>query len=307
MDRIQMLEVFVAVAEAGSFAGGARATGLSPPSVTRGVNELEDRLGARLFLRTTRVVRLTDAGRGYLEEVRGILSDLRAADDLASGTAARPTGHLRITAPVEFGHIHVAPILADFLGAYPDVSADLLTVDRIVNLVEEGIDVALRIGDLPPSGLTAVRIGQVRRVVCATPDYLGMHGVPQTPADLAHHKVISIGGVSPTTEWRFGKDRGEIVRLKPRLFVSNVGAALEVARRGWGVTRALSYQIDPDLRKGTLRTVLDPFEPERLPVHLVHQEGRRVTAKLRRFLDFARDRLRALPVLNGQDGGVGPR
>lgn len=299
MDRIQMLEVFVAVAEAGSFAGGARATGLSPPSVTRGVNELEERLGARLFIRTTRVVRLTDVGRDYLEEVRGILSDLRAADDLASGTAARPTGHLRITAPVEFGHIHVAPILADFLDAYPAVSADLLTVDRIVNLAEEGIDVALRIGDLPPSGLTAVRVGHVRRVICAAPDYLRKQGVPQTPADLAHHRIIAIGGVTPTTEWRFGKDKVEIVRLKPRLFVSHVGAALELARRGWGMTSALSYQVDRDLQGGGLLTVLDPFEPERLPVHLVHHEGRRVTAKLRSFLDFACDRLRALPVLNG--------
>lgn len=299
MDRIQMLEVFVAVAEAGSFAGGARATGLSPPSVTRGVNELEERLGARLFIRTTRVVRLTDVGRDYLEEVRGILSDLRAADDLASGTAARPTGHLRITAPVEFGHIHVAPILADSLDAYPAVSADLLTVDRIVNLAEEGIDVALRIGDLPPSGLTAVRVGHVRRVICAAPDYLRKQGVPQTPADLAHHRIIAIGGVTPTTEWRFGKDKVEIVRLKPRLFVSHVGAALELARRGWGMTSALSYQVDRDLQGGGLLTVLDPFEPERLPVHLVHHEGRRVTAKLRSFLDFACDRLRALPVLNG--------
>lgn len=293
-----MLELFVAVAEAGSFAGGARATGLSPPSVTRGVNDLEERLGARLFLRTTRVVRLTDVGRDYLEEVRGILSDLRAADDLASGTAARPTGHLRVTAPVEFGHIHIAPILADFLDAYPAVSADLLTVDRIVNLVEEGIDVALRIGDLPPSGLTAVRVGHVRRVICATLGYLKEHGVPQTPADLAHHRIIAISSAAPITEWRFGKEHSEIVRLKPRLFVSNVGAALELARRGWGITRALSYQVDRDLQDGSLLTLLDPFEAERLPVHLVHHEGRRVTAKLRRFLDFARDRLRALPVLN---------
>lgn len=297
MDRIQMLEVFVAVAEAGSFAGGARTTGLSPPSVTRGVTELEERLGARLFLRTTRVVRLTEVGRDYLEEVRGILSDLRAADELASGTAARPTGHLRITAPVEFGHHHLAPILADFLDAYPAVSADLLTVDRIVNLAEEGVDVALRIGDLPPSGLTAVRVGQVRRVVCASPDYLRNHGVPQTPADLAHHRIIAIGGATTTIEWRFGKDKAEIARLKPRLFVSNVGAALELARRGWGIPRALSYQVDRDLQDGTLETVLDPFGAERLPVHLVHHEGRRVTSKLRSFLDFARDRLRDLPVL----------
>lgn len=299
MDRVLMLEVFVAVAETGSFAGGARATGLSPPSVTRGVNDLEEHLKARLFTRTTRVVRLTDIGRHYLEEVRSILSDLRAADDLASGTAARPTGHLRLTAPIEFGRIHVAPLLAEFLDEYPEVSAELLTVDRIVNLVEEGIDVAVRIGNLPPSGLMAMRVGHVRRVVCATPDYFKAHGVPQTPADLAHHKIISIGGITPSSEWRFGQDQAEMVRLKPRLVVSSVGAALDLAREGWGVTRALSYQVAPDLQAGLLQTVLERFEPEPAPVHLVHQEGRRVTAKLRCFLDFAQDRLRRLPVLNG--------
>lgn len=294
-----MLEVFAAVAEAGSFAGGGRATGLSAPSVTRGVNELEERLGARLFTRTTRVVRLTDVGQGYLEEVRSILADLQAADDLASGTAARPTGLLRVTAPVEFGRIHVAPVLADFLDTYPDVSAELLTVDRVVNLVEEGIDVGLRIGDLPPSGLMAVRVGHVRRVVCASPGYLKAHGVPKTPQDLAKHKIVSISSVTPNTEWRFGKEGHDVVRLKPRLHVSSIGAGLALARAGWGLTRVLSYQIGPDLQAGTLQTVLEPYEPERLPVHLVHQEGRRVSAKLRAFLDFARDRLRGVPVLNG--------
>ncbi|UWQ19874.1 LysR family transcriptional regulator [Jannaschia sp. M317] len=298
MDRIQLLEVFTAVAEAGSFAAGGRATGLSAPSVTRGINELEERLGARLFTRTTRVVRLTDVGQTYLEEVRSILADLQAADDLASGGAARPTGLLRITAPVEFGRIHVAPVLADFLDTYPDVSADLLTVDRVVNLVEEGIDVAVRIGDLPPTGLMAVRIGYVRRVVCASPAYLKANGVPKTPQDLQSHKIISVSGISPNTEWRFGKDRDQVVRLKPRLRVSNVGAGLALAQAGWGLTRVLSYQIGPNLQSGSLQTVLEPFEPELLPVHLVHQEGRRVTAKLRCFLDFARDRLRGVPVLS---------
>jgi DNA-binding transcriptional LysR family regulator len=294
-----MLEVFVAVAEAGSFAGGGRATGLSEPSVTRGVNELEERLGARLFTRTTRVVRLTDVGQGYLQEVRGILADLQAADDLASGAAARPTGLLRVTAPVEFGRIHVAPVLADFLDTYPDVSAELLTVDRVVNLVEEGIDVGLRIGDLPPSGLMAVRVGHVRRVVCASPGYLKANGVPKTPQDLTQHKIVSTSSATPNTEWRFGKDGHEVVRLKPRLYVSSIGAGLALARAGWGLTRVLSYQIGPDLQAGTLQTVLETHEPERLPVHLVHQEGRRVSAKLRSFLDFARDRLRGAPVLNG--------
>lgn len=299
MDRIQMLEVFVAVAEAQSFAGGARSTGLSPPSVTRGINELEARLGARLFTRTTRIVRLTDVGRAYLAEVRSILADLTSADALASGAAARPTGHLRITAPVEFGRILIAPILAEFLDEYPDVSADLVTVDRVVNLVEEGIDVALRIGGLPPSGLVALRIGHVRRVVCASPAYLEQNGIPKVPADLIHHKIISIAGVTPNTEWRFGEAQEQTVRLKPRLSVSNVGAGLELARRGWGITRALSYQVGPDLQAGSLQTMLESYEPARLPVHLVHQEGRRVPAKLRCFLDFARDRLRGMAVLNG--------
>ncbi len=299
MDRIQRLEVFVSVAEAGSFAGGGRATGLSAPSVTRGINELEERLGARLFTRTTRVVRLTDVGRSYLEEVRSILADLQAADDLASGAAARPAGLLRVTAPVEFGRIYVAPVLADFLDTYPEVSADLLMVDRVVNLLDEGIDVALRIGDLPSSGLVAVRVGHVRQVVCASPDYLKTNGIPNAPQDLQAHKIVSIAAITPHTEWRFGKDRDQVVRIKPRLSVSNVGAGLALARSGWGLARVLSYQIGPDLQTGELQTVLEPFEPTRLPVHLVHQQGRRVTAKLRCFLDFARDRLREVPVLNG--------
>lgn len=298
MDRIQMLEVFVAVADTGSFSGAGRVTGLSAPSITRGINELETRLGARLFTRTTRVVRLTDIGQTYVQEVRGILADLRAADDLASGAAARPTGLLRITAPVEFGRIHVAPLLADFLDLYPDVSAELLTVDRVVNLVEEGIDVAIRIGHLPSSGLMAVQIGHVRRVVCAAPAYLAARGVPGTPQDLQQHNIVSIGDGGSHAEWRFGKDQDQALRMKPRLNVSNVGAGLALARSGWGLTRALSYQIGPDLHSGDLQTVLEAFEPEPLPVHLVHQEGRRVTAKLRHFIDFARDRLRGEPVLN---------
>ena len=298
MDRIQMLEVFAAVADTGSFSGAGRVTGLSAPSITRGINELEERLGARLFTRTTRVVRLTDIGQTYVQEVRGILADLKAADDLASGAAARPAGLLRVTAPVEFGRIHVAPLLAEFLDLYPDVSADLVTVDRVVNLVEEGIDVAIRIGDLPSSGLMAVQIGHVRRVVCAAPGYLAENGAPGVPQDLQHHNIIAIGDGGSHAEWRFGKDREQVVRMKPRLSVSNVGAGLALARSGWGLTRVLSYQIGPDLQSGDLQTVLDAFEPAPLPVHLVHQEGRRVTAKLRHFIDFTRDRLRGEPVLN---------
>ncbi|MEM7258095.1 MAG: LysR family transcriptional regulator, partial [Pseudomonadota bacterium] len=204
MDRIRTLEVFVAVAEAGSFTGGARTVGLSAPSVTRGINALENRLRTRLFARTTRNVRLTDVGADYLEESRAILSQLQAADDAASGAATNPVGRLRITCSHEFGRIYVTPILTAFLDTYPDVTAELMIVDRVVNMVEEGFDVAVRLGALPSSGLTAVRVGSVRRVVCGAPDYFKRQGVPKTPGDLQHHQIISASPNDQPTEWRFG-------------------------------------------------------------------------------------------------------
>ncbi|MEO0669854.1 MAG: LysR family transcriptional regulator [Pseudomonadota bacterium] len=298
MDRLQSLEVFIAVAEAESFAAGARAMGLSAPSATRGVNALEDRLGARLFTRTTRRVRLTDVGRAYLEDARHVLAQLQAADDAAKGAALTPVGQLRITCSTEFGRIYVAPILTDFLDTYPGVSSDVLMVNRVVNMVEEGFDVAVRIGPLPASGLSAVRVGQVRRIVCAAPDYLRRHGIPQTPADLAAHRIVAAAPVSPAAEWRFGDARQTTVRVTPRLRVSSVAAAIDVARQGWGLVRVLSYQVGPDLGDGTLHEVLHDHAPEPLPIHLVHVEGRRAPAKVRAFIDFARDRLRAHRALN---------
>lgn len=298
MDRLQSLEVFVAVAEAESFAGGARAVGLSAPSATRGVNALEDRLGARLFTRTTRRVRLTDVGKAYLEDARHVLAQLQAADDAATGAALTPVGQLRITCSNEFGRIYIMPILMDFLDAHPAVTSDVLMVDRIVNLVEEGFDVAVRIGPLPSSGLSAVRVGRVRRIICGAPEYLEQNGIPQTPADLLGHQIISAAPVSPVTEWRFGQDAQDTVRVKPRLTVSSVAAAIAVAREGWGLVRVLSYQVGPDLIDGTLKSVLEDFEPAPLPIHLVHVEGRRAPAKVRAFIDFAKERLRSRSALN---------
>lgn len=298
MDRVQSLEVFIAVAEAESFAGGARAMGLSGPSATRGINALEERLGARLFTRTTRRVRLTDVGSTYLEDARHILAQLQAADDAAAGAATNPVGKLRITCSNEFGRIYVTPIVTDFLDKYPDVTADVLMVDRIVNMVEEGFDIAVRIGPLPSSGLSAVKVGRVRRVVCGAPDYFDRHGVPQTPEDLKDHQIVSASPVSPASDWRFGNDMQHIVRIQPRLVVSSVAAGIAVAKRGWGLCRVLSYQIGPDLQAGHLLTVLEDCEPEPLPIHLVHVEGRRAAAKVRTFIDFAKGRLRSVSVLN---------
>lgn len=298
MDKLQTLEVFVAVAEAESFAGGARAVGLSAPSATRGINALEDRLGARLFTRTTRVVRLTDEGRSYLEEVRAILADLQAADDAVSGAVGNPKGLLRITTPVEFGRLHVTPIVAEYLDLYPDVNASIMMLDRVVNLVDEGQDVGIRIGPLSSSGLMAIRVGRVRRVICGSPDYFAKNGVPQTLEDLSDHRLIVASTVTLTGEWRFGKLQDKVVRINPRLAVSSIAAAVEIARQGWGLVSVLSYQIGPDLRAGTLQTVLEEYEPDPMPIHLVHYSGRRVPAKVRGFLDLARDRLRQSPVLN---------
>ncbi|WP_415922261.1 LysR family transcriptional regulator [Tateyamaria sp. SN6-1] len=297
MDRIQALEVFVAVAEAESFAGGARVVGLSAPSVTRGVNALEQRLGARLFTRTTRQVRLTDVGAAYLEDARAILAHLQSADDAAAGAATNPVGKLRITCSHEFGRIYVTPILTAFLDTYPDVTAEMAVVDRVVNMVEEGFDVAVRIGELPSSGLSAVRVGQVRMVVCGSPDYFARHGIPQTPQDLKHHQIVSASPNSPSTEWRFGTQLEESFRLRSRLTVGSMAAGIEVTRQGWGISRVLSYQIGPDLEAGRLQTVLEANEPPPLPINLVHIEGRRAAAKVRSFVDFAAERLRALDAL----------
>ncbi len=298
MDRIQALEVFIAVAEARSFAGGARKTRLSAPSVTRGINSLEDRLGARLFTRTTRRVRLTDVGQAYLEDARQILEHLQTADDAAAGAATNPVGQLRLTCSHEFGRIYVMPILTEFLSLYPDVSVDVVMVDRIVNLVEEGFDIAVRIGHLPSSDLSAVKAGRVRRVVCGSPDYFARHGMPRAPEDLAAHKTVAISPVSPSPEWRFGYRMDQVVRVDSRLTVSSVASGIEVARKGWGLTRVLSYQIGPDLENGALQTVLEDFEPEPLPIQLVHVEGRRAAAKVRAFVELASQRLRAVAVLN---------
>ncbi len=298
MDRIQALEVFVAVAEARSFAGGARKTGLSAPSVTRGINSLEERLGARLFTRTTRRVRLTDVGQAYLEDARQILEHMQAANDAAAGAATNPVGQLRLTCSHEFGRIYVMPILTEFLSIYPNVSVDVVMVDRIVNLVEEGFDIAVRIGHLPSSDLSAIKVGRVRRVVCGSPDYFARNGMPLSPEELKAHTTIAISPVSPSPEWRFGYGMDQVVRVDSRLTVSSVASGLEVSRKGWGLTRVLSYQIGPDLENGAMQTVLEDFEPEPLPIHLVHVEGRRAAAKVRAFVDLASQRLRAVAVLN---------
>jgi len=298
MDRLQAMTTFVAVVDSGGFASAARKLNLSPPVVTRAVAELEERLGLRLLTRTTRVVRVTDAGARFAEDCRRILADIDEAEITASGTHTTPRGVLTVTAPVLFGQLYVTPILVSYRQQFPEVDAQCLFLDRVVNLVEEGVDVAIRIGELPDSSLQAVRVGRVRRVLVASPAYLHARGVPQRPEDLAGHTIVSAAGVSPVSEWRFS-DAGtaQVQRLQPRMRTTTNDSAIAAALAGLGIARLLSYQVAAQVRNGALQPVLEAFEPAPLPVHVAHHEGRRVTQKVRAFVDLAVERLRGDPAL----------
>lgn len=299
MDRIHLITVFVAVVDANGFAGAARKLNISPPAVTRAINELEAHLGVRLLTRTTRVVRVTEPGARYVEDCRRILSDLRAADESACGVHSAPRGQLTITAPVLFGARFVTPIVTEYLRRYPDVSASCWFHDRVVNMLDEGIEIAVRIGELPDSSMQAIRVGTVRRLICGTPSYLAERGIPCVPDELHQHTIISARAVTPTPEWRLTQD-GEpyILKLKARITTTTNDAAVTAAVDGFGLTRLLSYQVADQLRDGRLKAVLTDFEPAALPVHLVHREGRHASSKARAFLDLAIERLRANRALN---------
>jgi len=296
MDRLRALEVFVAVAEAGSLAEAARAMSLSAPTVTRVLGDFEAELGVLLFHRSTRSTTLTDPGRSFLPDARRILEDYQTSSDAVRGAHRSPKGLLRLTAPTLFGQHYISPLLLDFLDRHRDVKAEAVYLDRVVNLIDEGFDLAVRIGRLTDTNLMAVRVGSVRRVVCTAQSYLSKNGLPQTPSDLAEHRVIAARPVTASNEWWFASDM--IVKVSPRISFSSVPAAIEAAKSGWGLTRVLSYQIGPDLGSGILKTVLSEYEPEPLPIHIVHAEGRSVSAKVRAFVDMVVERLRADTFLN---------
>lgn len=294
MDRLHELEVFVAVADAGGFAKAGTRLRLSPPAVTRAISALEERLGARVFNRTTRSLTITDVGQRFLESARRILSDLDSAEKEAVGEMAVPHGHLTVTASVTFGRSALTPVVCAFLSEHPRVTVSVLLLDRVANLVEEGIDLAVRISHLPDSNLIAKKIGTVRRILVASPDYLARRGVPETPTELRHHSMIAFSSLTPNREWRFldGK-RGNSVSFVPRLEINDAAAAIAAAEMGDGITVALSYMVADKIRDGRLAPVLDSFTPAPVPVHLVYPQSRLVSSKLRVFVDFAAPRLRA--------------
>src|SRR5664279_637507 len=299
LDRLHLISVFVAVVDASGFAGASRKLGISPPAVTRAINELEAHLGVRLLTRTTRIVRVTEAGARYAEDYRRILAEMSEADDAVRSMQRAPRGHLILSAPVLFGAKFVMPIVTEYLQSYADVSVSCWFVGRLVNLMEEGVDVAVRIADLPDSSMQAIRVGRVRRVIVATPGYLKKHGIPMVPNDLQSHSIISVNPSMPTSEWRL-VENGEtrVVKLQPRMFTNGNESAIAAASNDFGLTRVLSYQVADHLRDGRLKTVLSEFEPPMLPVHVLHREGRHASAKARAFLDLAIERLRANPALN---------
>lgn len=298
MDRLQTMAVFVSVADEGGFAPAARGLNMSPPSVTRAVSELEARLGARLLHRTTRSVRLTEAGQRYLADCRRILAEIDAADDQAAGIHAAPSGMVTVTASVRFGHIVLLPILLELLDRHRDLSVSTVFVDRVAHLIDEGIDVAVRIAELPDSSLTAIRVGSVRRVLCAAPDYLAARGHPDAPADLSDHAIINFAIMAPGGEWALVKDgKAHPFRPPSRLLLNTADAAIAAAVAGRGITRVLSYMIADQVASGALAIVLEDYEPPAVPIHVVHKEAGQTSARVRAVVDHFVRRLRLHPAL----------
>lgn len=285
------MRAFVAVADARGFAPAARRLRLSPSAATRLVAALEDRLGLRLLQRTTRSVTLTDGGARYLERARRILADVDEAEDVAHAERTLPTGRFAVAAPNLFGRLHVAPLVSAYLVRYPAVTATLMLADRIINLVDEGVDVAVRIGHLPDSSLYARPLGQTRRVVVGAPRYFKRHKTPRTPAALAAHPLIQVTTLTPAAEWHFWHDGQEQLQpIAPRLATNSADAAIDHACRGGGLTMVLAYQVAELVREKALEVVLAAFEPPPLPIQLVYTTNRHLSAKVKAFADLAATR-----------------
>ncbi len=285
--------MFLHAVDGGSLSAAGRKLGMPLATVSRKLSDLETHLKARLLNRSTRQLTLTDAGREYLAACKRILEDVTEAERAAAGEFTEPRGELVITAPIVFGRSHVLPVIADFLKVYPEVDVRLVQGDRMLNLLEEHVDLAVRIGTLPDSRLTATRLGVTRRVVCASPRYFSEHGTPQSPRELSAHRCISFDPISAAQSWSFRIDGAEVaVPVRSRLVANTAEAARDAAIAGVGVTRVLCYQLHDALRTGTLALALCEYEPAPMPVNLVYTGQRRLPLKLRAFLDYATPRLR---------------
>jgi DNA-binding transcriptional LysR family regulator len=290
MDRIDAMQAFVAVADLQGFAPAARKLGLSPSGVTRLIAALEDHLGARLLQRTTRSVTLTDVGARYLERIRRILADVEETEGSVQDERTRPSGRLVVSAPVGFGRLHVSPVMSAYLTRYPEVSGELRLSDRMINLVEDGVDLAVRIGHLADSTLVARHVGEMRRIVVASDGYLKQRGEPKTPEAIASHLTIQFGAMVASPEWHFVQDGREVrVACTPRFTTNSAAAAIQYAEQGGGLTRVLAYQAAEAIKAGRLRIVLEKFEQPPLPIHIVYPTSRLLSAKVRTFIDLVID------------------
>jgi DNA-binding transcriptional LysR family regulator len=287
MDRFDAMTAFVAVCETQSLTAAARRLGVSPSVMSRQIAALESRLGARLFHRTTRQISLTDAGARYLERARRILADVDEAERAAQSDRTEPSGRLSVTAPLIFGRLHVAPLLARFIQHHPKVSVELMLSDRFVNLVEEGHDLAIRIGHLPDSQLIARRFGETRRALVASPGYLAKAGIPQHPNDLLRHDTIAFMPGTPPFDWHFSEASTDLkVSVLPR-FVTNSGdTAIALAFDGVGIARVLYYQVRDAVSEGRLVEMLAPFAPAPMPIHAVYPSARFLSGKVRAFVEL---------------------
>jgi DNA-binding transcriptional LysR family regulator len=294
MDRLESMSTLIVAAEAGSLSAASRKLGMPLATVSRKVSELEAHLRTKLINRTSRRVILTDAGEAYVAACKKVLEEIGEAERAAMGEYSEPRGDLTMSAPVFFGRLHVLPVVIEFLTAYPDIGLRMVLTDSVINLLEEPVDVAVRIAELADSSLVASKVGSIRRVVCGSPAYFAQRGVPKTPQDLTAHDCISFEGLSPATAWSFEAGHFKAtVRVRSRLTVNTAEAAIDAAIAGLGVTRVLSYQIADALKAGTLTTALEKFEPAAVPVRLVYSGHGLLPQKLRAFLDFARPRLKA--------------
>ncbi len=296
MDRFEAMNILVSVVETGSFTAAGKRLGVPLATVSRKLAELESHLGTRLLARSTRRLDLTEAGADYVASCKRILEDISDAERKASGEYVTPKGELVLTAPVVFGRLHVVPVIADFLAAYPDIDVRLVQSDRNAQLLDDHIDLAVRIGTLPDSSMIAVQVGSVRQVVCASPEYLAAHGIPKKPADLSGLSCITFDVLGSATSWSFTNKAGRndsVVPVRSRLSVNTAEAALDAAIAGAGVTRVLSYQASKAVEERKLRLLLEPFEPFPVPVSLIHTAQGMLPLKTRSFIDFAVPRLRA--------------
>jgi len=293
VDKLQAMRGFVRAVEKGSLTAAAADLGVSLPSMVRALAALEREFGVTLLNRTTRRLHLTDEGRQYLEHCRLILGQVREAEATLTSRRARPQGRLAVTASVMFGRRHVAPVVSEFVRAHPDVAAELLFVNRVVSLVEEGVDVAVRIGHLADSSLVAIPVGEVRPVVCASPGYLRRHGVPRRPGDIRQYRCIRFTGLQPRSEWRFrAESRNTVVAVAGALTVNQADVAVDACASGLGLGFFLSYMVAPLKRSGKLKYVLEDFEAEPMPVHVAYPHSRLLSASVRAFVDLCVERLR---------------